>query len=89
MISLKELAIPIIGRSISQSVNPSARNSERWGARSGPLVIKSLRLLIFCSFLYVFLDRINRINGILSLIQNRPMNIFQLFSAGWVITLTG
>jgi hypothetical protein len=34
------------GLSNSQSVNPSALNKERWGALSGPLVIKSLLLLI-------------------------------------------
>ena len=47
MISLNELAIPIIGRSSSQSVKPSALSSERCGALSGPLVIKSLRFVIF------------------------------------------
>ena len=46
MISLNELAMPMIGRSNSHSVKPSARNKERWGALSGPLVIKSLRFLM-------------------------------------------
>jgi hypothetical protein len=36
----------MIGLSNSQSVKPSALNKERWGALSGPWVIKSLRLLI-------------------------------------------
>jgi hypothetical protein len=47
MISLKELAMPMIGRSNSQSVKPSALSRERCGALSGPLVIRSLLLLIF------------------------------------------
>ena len=38
--------MPMIGLSNSQSVKPSALNKERWGALSGPWVIKSLRLLI-------------------------------------------
>ena len=46
MISLAELAMPIIGRSISRSVNPSALNSERCGALSSPFFIVSERICL-------------------------------------------
>src|SRR5512143_1610680 len=61
MISLNELAMPMIGRPISQSVNPCALSKERWGALSGPLVIRSLRLVMGSSFQYLEFNR----NGLL------------------------
>ena len=49
--------MPMNGRSNSQSVKPSALSKERWGALSGPLVIKSLRLLIVLFLIQVlFVD---------------------------------
>ena len=50
MISLAELAMPIIGRSISRSVNPSALNSERCGALSSPFFIVSDRIFLLLFF---------------------------------------
>ena len=40
--SLKALTTPMNGRSISASLTPSARSSERWGARARPCLISSL-----------------------------------------------
>ena len=40
--SLNELAMPMNGRSISASLTPSARSSERCGARATPRLISSL-----------------------------------------------
>ena len=40
--SLKELAMPMNGLSISASLMPSARSSERCGARATPRLISSL-----------------------------------------------
>ncbi len=48
--SLKELAMPMNGRSISASVTPSARRSERCGARAAPSLISSL-LTVTIAFL--------------------------------------
>ena len=44
--SLNELAMPTNGRSISASVTPRARSSERCGARATPFLISSLLRLM-------------------------------------------
>ncbi len=46
MISFLALTTPMMGRLSSSSVRPRARNSARWGMRSTPLFIKSLRMLV-------------------------------------------
>ena len=48
--SLNELAMPMNGRSISASLTPSARSSERCGARATPRLISSL-LTVATAFL--------------------------------------
>ena len=45
MISLKELAIPMIGFPISSLINPNAFNNERCGALVAPLATLSLRTI--------------------------------------------
>ena len=54
MISLAELTTPIKGRPISSSVYPMALNRERWGARSRPFFIKSLRMSPSLYLIYFF-----------------------------------
>jgi len=49
MTSLAELAMPIIGRSISLSVSPRALKRERCGALSNPFFIMSERMRILLS----------------------------------------
>ena len=44
MNSLKELATPMMGWSISRSVNPMALRRDRWGYFSRPIFIKLLRM---------------------------------------------
>ena len=51
-ISLKELTIPIMGRLLSSSVNPSALNRLLWGAWAVPVLTESL-LIIISLFLFL------------------------------------
>jgi len=50
----------MIGRSIPNHVKPSALSNERCGARSGPFVIKSLRLARFEFLSYLNVKAVQR-----------------------------